>query len=239
MKAMDYEQMNQVYQAEGYGRETLGQYVAKTYLWMFAGLMLTFAVAIAGYLSGAILFVFAIPYGLIVISGLELLTVFWMSARVNKMSVGAARGMFLFYAALNGIVFSAYFLVFGAVQLLLVFVATSLFFGIMAGVSLIFKIDISGIRPLLVGGLFFLIIFGVLSMFLNLGAMETVMCYVGIAVFLGFTAYDTGKIRTNYTYFAGNQEILEKASIFSALSLYLDFINLFLYILRLLNRSRN
>ncbi|WP_125140121.1 Bax inhibitor-1/YccA family protein [Clostridium transplantifaecale] len=236
---MDYEQMNQVYQAEGYGRETLGQYVAKTYLWMFAGLMLTFAVAIAGYLSGAILFVFAIPYGLIVISGLELLTVFWMSARVNKMSVGAARGMFLFYAALNGIVFSAYFLVFGAVQLLLVFVATSLFFGIMAGVSLIFKIDISGIRPLLVGGLFFLIIFGVLSMFLNLGAMETVMCYVGIAVFLGFTAYDTGKIRTNYTYFAGNQEILEKASIFSALSLYLDFINLFLYILRLLNRSRN
>ncbi|MCB6607788.1 Bax inhibitor-1/YccA family protein [[Clostridium] symbiosum] len=236
---MDYEQMNQVYQAEGYGRETLGQYVAKTYLWMFAGLMLTFAVAVAGYLSGAILFVFAIPYGLIVISGLELLTVFWMSARVNKMSVGAARGMFLFYAALNGIVFSAYFLVFGAVQLLLVFVATSLFFGIMAGVSLIFKIDISGIRPLLVGGLFFLIIFGVLSMFLNLGAMETVMCYVGIAVFLGFTAYDTGKIRTNYTYFAGNQEILEKASIFSALSLYLDFINLFLYILRLLNRSRN
>ena len=59
---MDYEQMNQVYQAEGYGRETLGQYVAKTYLWMFAGLMLTFAVAVAGYLSGAILFVFAIPY---------------------------------------------------------------------------------------------------------------------------------------------------------------------------------
>ena len=87
---------------------------------MFAGLMLTFAIAVTGYLTGAILFVFAIPYGLIVISGLELLTVFWMSARVNKMSVGAARGMFLFYAALNGIVFSAYFLVFGVVQLLLV-----------------------------------------------------------------------------------------------------------------------
>ena len=201
--------------------------------------MLTFAIAVTGYLTGAILFVFAIPYGLIVISGLELLTVFWMSARVNKMSVGAARGMFLFYAALNGIVFSAYFLVFGVVQLLLVFVATSLFFGIMAGVSLIFKIDISGIRPILVGGLIFLIIFGILSMFLNLGAMETVMCYVGIAVFLGFTAYDTGKIRQNYVHFAGNQEVLEKASIFSALSLYLDFINLFLYILRLLNRSRN
>ena len=67
--------------------------------------MLTFAIAVTGYLTGAILFVFAIPYGLIVISGLELLTVFWMSARVNKMSVGAARGIFLFYAALNGIAF--------------------------------------------------------------------------------------------------------------------------------------
>ena len=54
--------MNQVYQAEGYGQETLGRYVAKTYLWMFAGLMLTFAIAVTGYLTGAILFVVAIPY---------------------------------------------------------------------------------------------------------------------------------------------------------------------------------
>ncbi len=136
---MDYGQMNQVYQAEGYGQETLGRYVAKTYLWMFAGLMLTFAIAVTGYLTGAILFVFAIPYGLIVISGLELLTVFWMSARVNKMSVGAARGMFLFYAALNGIVFrhtSWYSESFSC----LVFVATSLFFGIMAGSALFLKL---------------------------------------------------------------------------------------------------
>lgn len=234
---MDYQPMNRTYPAEGYGQETLGQYVAKTYLWMFAGLMLTFAVAVSGYITGAIYFVFAIPYGLIVISGLELLTVFVMSARVNKMSVGMARGMFLFYAALNGIFFSAYFVVFGVVQLFLVFIATSLFFGIMAGVSLIFKIDISGLRPILVGGLLFLILFGILSMFMNLGVMETVMCYVGIAIFLAFTAYDTGKIRENYVHFSGNQEILEKASIFSALSLYLDFINLFLYILRLLNRK--
>lgn len=235
---MDYEPMNQVYQAEGYGQETLGQYVAKTYLWMFAGLLMTFGVAVAGYVSGAIILVFQIPYGLLVLTGVELLTVIWMSARINKISVGTARGLFLLYAAINGVFFSAYFLIFGVVEMVIVFAATSLFFGVMAGVSHIFKLDISGIRPLLIGGLFFLIIFGILSWFINLGAMETVICYVGIIVFLGFTAYDTGKIRQNYTQFAGNEEILAKASIFSALQLYLDFINLFLYILRLLNKGR-
>lgn len=234
---MDYEPMNQVFQAEGYRQETLGQYVAKTYLWMFAGLLVTFGVAIFGYATGTILYVFQIPYGLFVLTGLELLTVIWMSARVNKMSVGTAKGLFLFYAALNGIVFSAYFLIFGALSLVLIFAATSLFFGIMAAVSYFGKVDVSGIRPLLVGGLFVLIAFGILSFFLNLEALETGMCYLGIIVFLGFTAYDTSKIRSNYAYFSGNPEILEKASIFSALNLYLDFINLFLYLLRLFNRS--
>lgn len=235
---MDYTPMNQSYEAGAYGTETLGSYVAKTYLWMFAGLLMTFGIAIAGYATGAIFFVFQIPYGIMILTGLELLTVVWMSARVNKLSVGAARGMFLFYAALNGVVFSAYFLIFGVVEMVLVFASTSVFFGVMAAVSMIFKLDISGIRPLLVGGLFFLIIFGILSMFLNLDAFETVICYVGIVVFLGFTAYDTSKIRANYQYYSGNQELLEKASVFSALELYLDFINLFLYILRLLNKNR-
>lgn len=239
---MDYEsmnQMNQVYQAEGYRQETMGQYVAKTYLWMFAGLLTTFGIAMAGYLTGAILYVFRIPYALIVLTGLELLTVIWMSARIHKLSVGAARGLFLFYASLNGIVFSAYFAVFGLVDMVLIFGATALFFGVMAGVSLIFKVDVSGLRPILVGGLFVMIIFGILSWFINLGSFETILCYAGIALFLGFTAYDTGKIRNNYTYYSGNPELLEKASVFSALELYLDFINLFLYILRLMNRNRN
>ncbi len=176
---------------------------------------------------------------LFILTGLELLTVIVMSARANKISVGAARGMFLFYSALNGVVFSAYFLIFGVVGMVLVFAATSVFFGVMAAVSMIFKLDISGIRPVLIGGLFLLIIFGLVSMFMDLSGLETAFCYLGIVVFLGFTAYDTSKIRENYMTFSGNPELLEKAAVFSALELYLDFINLFLYILRLLNRSRN
>lgn len=236
---MDYEPMNQSYGAGAYGQQTLGSYVAKTYLWMFAGLMLTFGIAMGGYATGAVFYVFEIPHMLWILTGLELLTVIVMSARANKISVGAARGMFLFYAALNGVVFSAYFLIFGVAGVVLVFAATAVFFGVMAAVSMIFKLDISGIRPVLVGGLFLLLLFWVVSIFMDLSFMETAICYLGIVVFLGFTAYDTSKIRENYMTFSGNPQLLEKAAIFSALELYLDFINLFLYILRLLNRSRN
>ena len=78
----------------------------------------------------------------------------------------------------------------------------------------------------------------VLSMIFNLGAFNTAVCYIGIAIFLAYTAYDTAKIKENYAFYAGNGEMLAKASIFSALQLYLDFVNLFLYILRILGRNR-
>ena len=74
---------------------------------------------------------------------------------------------------------------------------------------------------------------------LRLGALETGMCYLGIAIFLGYTAYDTSKIRENYLFYAGNAALLKKASIYSALQLYLDFVNLFLYIMRILGRRRD
>lgn len=236
---MNYEPMNQTYPSDGCVHETLGGYVAKTYLWMFAGLLVTFVIAVMGVVSGAIYYVFSFRYGLMAVTGLELATVIWMSARVNKISVGAARGMFLFYAALNGVVFSAYLLMFGAPTILLIFAVTAVFFGIMAAVSYFGHVDVSGIRPLLVVGLFVLIIFGLLSMFLNLQMLDTAMCYLGIIVFLGFTAYDTSKIRQNFNYYSGQPDVLEKASIFSALALYLDFINLFLYLLRLFGKARN
>ena len=93
-------------------------------------------------------------------------------------------------------------------------------------------------RPILISGLLFLIACGLLSLFLDLGDFDRIVCLVGIAVFLGFTAYDTQKIRTYSNCYQGDQAMLARASIFSALQLYLDFINLFLYLLRLLGRAK-
>ena len=100
------------------------------------------------------------------------------------------------------------------------------------------KTDLTRLRPILVGGLIFLIVCTLLSLFLPLGMVDRVVCLIGIAIFLAFTAYDTQKIRTLYTAYQGDTAMLERASIYSALQLYLDFINLFLYLLRFLGKSR-
>ena len=97
----------------------------------------------------------------------------------------------------------------------------------------------SNLRPFLFFGLLFLIAFGLLSMFIpGLVMFDRVACLFGIAVFLAYTAYDTQKIKAFYQYYASYPDMLAKASIFSALQLYLDFLNLFLYLLRFLGNRR-
>ncbi len=219
-------------------QESLSSYTAKTFTWMFLGLLATFAVAAGGYVSGAIVYVFMIPYFHIILLVAELAVVLILSARLQHMQPGTARVLFFAYAILNGIVFSAYFLIFSMTSLVLVFAMTAVYFGGMALYGHFTHTDLSRLRPILIGGLIFLIVFGVLSLFLPLGMLDRVVCLIGIAVFMAFTAYDTQKIRAYYQAYQGDQAMLERASIFSALQLYLDFINLFLYLLRFLGKSK-
>ena len=221
--------------------ESLQRYTAKTFLWMFLGLLVTFAVSVVGYVT---LLPFRIlmvsPYLLLALTGVELVLVFVLSAKIQTLSVGAARGLFLAYAVLNGVVFSTWFFLYEVYSLVLVFAVTALYFGIMAAFGYFTSMDLSRIRTILIGGLIFLIAFNLLAMFIPaLGAMERIACIIGIVVFLAFTAYDTQKIKAFYYSFAGYEDMLSKASIISALELYLDFINLFLYLLRFLGRRRN
>ena len=216
---------------------TLNEYITRTFGWMFLGLLATFAVAAALSLSGYVYYVFAIPYALPVVTIAEFAVVIFFSTGILKRSVAVTRTLFFAYAGLNGIVFSAYFVIFELYSLFAIFGLTALFFGAFALYGRFTRADLSRLRPLLLGGLIFLVIAGLLTLFINFTALERVICMVGIVVFLCFTAYDTQKIKANYEYFYGNDEILQKASIFSALQLYLDFINLFLYLLRYLGRN--
>ncbi len=226
---------------EGYApAESVGQYTARAFLWMFAGLTVTFLTALGMAVSGLIFKVFAIPYFQIILLVATLAVVFILSGRLHKMSVGAARAMFFVYAILNGVVFSVYLLAYDAFSLILVFGATALYFGGMAVFGWVTKVDLSRIRNVLVGGLIFLIVFGLLSAFIpGLAIFDRLLCLAGVAIFLAFTAYDTQKIKAYYAAYQGDAAMLKKASIFSALQLYLDFINLFLYLLRILGRRRD
>ena len=224
-------------------RISLSKYTAFTYLWMAAGLLLTFAVAYGVYISGVMSSILTGGLALPVIIGasiLEIVLVFILAGRITKMSVGAARVMFFVYAAVNGFTLSIYFLRFDVTILVYAFAATAVLFALMAGASLIFNLQLDRIFPILMFGLFALIIFGILGMFLNLGVLNIAICYLGIAVFMGLTAYDTAKIRVLYeTYSGRDAAMLQKASIYAALQLYLDFINLLLYILRLFGGRSN
>ena len=212
--------------------EPLKTYMAKTFGWMFLGLATTFAVMVAAYLSGAVVLLLNYPAMMILLAA-ELITVIGLSARIGKLSIGAARGMFFLYAVLNGLVFSTYFLYFNATSLVFAFGVTGLYFGVMALVGYFTKVDLSRLQPILIGGLILLIVFNLLGMFFGFGGMERLLCFVGVAIFLGFTAYDVQKIKAMHAAYSHDTAMLARASILSALQLYLDFINLFLYILRL------
>ena len=216
---------------------TLNEYIARTFGWMFVGLMVTFALAAAMAYTGAVWYLAAIPAIPMILLIAELAVVLILSSGIQKRSVSTTRMLFMLYAVLNGLVFSFYFVVYDVANLIFIFGITALFFGAFALYGRFTKADLSRMGPLLLGGLIFLVIAGLLSMFINFTALERVICMVGIVVFLCFTAYDVQKIKANYEYFYGNDEILQKASIFSALQLYLDFINLFLYLLRFLGKN--
>lgn len=216
---------------------TLNQYVSRTFGWMFVGLMITFVLAAVLAYTGMVLYLFSIPYLPMILLIAEVAVVLILSAGIQKRSVGATRVLFAVYSLLNGAVFSVYFVLYDVANLIFIFGLTALFFGAFALYGRFARTDLSRLRPLLIGGLIFLLIAGLLTFFINFTMLERVICMVGIVVFLCFTAYDTQKIKANYEYFYGDEAMLQKASIYSALQLYLDFINLFLYLLRFLGRN--
>jgi len=221
--------------------ETIGQFTAKTFLWMVLGLMITFGVAVACWLTRATLYaLFYAPWLQLVVLVATLVLAFTMAGRIEKMSVGAAKGIFIAYSVLFGFTLSIYLFLYEVTSFILVFLLTAVYFAALAAYGHLTKRDLSGLRTILFSGLIFLIVVGILSIFIPaVSAIDRIVCLIGIAVFLGFTAYDTQKIKGFYSYYAGYPDMLEKASIFSALQLYLDFVNLFLYLLRYMGKRRN
>lgn len=212
------------------------EYMAHTYRWMGMGLMLTFGVALVTAFTPLLWVVNALYLPLTLA---ELVLVIVMSARVNKMSVGAARGSFMAYAVINGMVLSYYFVLFEMSSLILAFLSAALYFGLMAYYGHTTERDLSGWGRRLMIGLVAMLICGVVGMLLG-GAFVTSALYsaAGLIMFMLLTAYDTQKLQQMYSYYAYDSALAEKASIYGALTLYLDFINIFLYVVRLMGRRR-
>jgi FtsH-binding integral membrane protein len=224
------------------GRTRTAEFMAAVYRWMAFGLALTGIVAYAVTSSPSIMSAFYnVQDGHIVgVSGLfwvvgiaELALVWFFVPALNRVSIGAATGMFLLYCALSGVTFSVYLFTYTAASITsTLFVTGGAFFGLSL-YGTITKRDLSGMRSFLMIGLIGIILASIVNMFLRSNAAEFVISCAGVLVFAGLTAYDTQKLR------AMGEQGSEKHALLGALALYLDFINLFLFLLRFMGRRRN
>ena len=239
---MDQKYYSIAYSESPYG--TMNQYMSRTFSWMFAGLLLTFVVAIGTVVSG----LFAIIYstGLIFVLAIaELVLVMALSWKIDKLQPSTAAGMFFVYAIMNGIILSTCFVAYDVPTIIMAFLVGAVYFGIMALYGKRTQKDLTGWGPKLMGALVTFLIFNIAGTLLsmvfhwNFGMMDMIVSAVGLLIFMGFTAYDTQKLKYYYSYYGGDQAMLQKSTVIGALQLYLDYINIFLYVLRILGRNRN
>ena len=167
----------------------------------------------------------------------ELVLVFSVSARLNKISTTTANLMFYAYSILNGIVLSVIFLLFEFESIAQTFLITAGVFGAMSAYGYFTKSDLTKFGSFLTMALIGLIVCVVVNMFLDSSTLDWIISFAGVAIFIGLTAWDTQKIKTMMAYSDGTN--IGKIATIGALSLYLDCINLFLYLLRFFGASRD
>ncbi|MGR3549835.1 Bax inhibitor-1/YccA family protein [Pseudooceanicola sp.] len=220
----------------------LRAHMNKVYGTMSVGMALTFLVAWAVGTSPALLSIFRDPatlqpniLGWIVMFA-PLIMVFAFSAMINKLSAASAQLFFYAFAAVMGLSLAWIFVAFTGFSIAQVFLVTSIAF---AGLSLygyVTKKDLSGMGSFLIMGVIGLVVAMIINMFIASSALQFAITIIGVLIFAGLTAYDTQKIKTTYLQHAhnGDSEWLGKAAIMGALNLYLDFINMFMFLLQLM-----
>ncbi|MDY6247943.1 MAG: Bax inhibitor-1/YccA family protein [Prevotella sp.] len=211
----------------------------KVYVWMAMALAITaitaYGVASSPALTSLIFGNKLIFFGLIIA---ELVLVFWVSARIEKLSLTKATLMFIVYSVLNGATLATIFFAYSPEIITKTFFVTAGTFGAMAVYGYFTKSDLSSWGKLLIMAVIGLIIAGVVNIFLRNSLMDFVISVIGVLIFVGLTAYDSQKIKRMLMMQADMGETAQKVALMGALSLYLDFINLFLYLLRLFGRDR-
>ncbi len=220
--------------------EEQARFMARVYLWMCSGLTVTGFTAYATFLSPLLLaiifksgFVFL---GLII---LQFVLVATLSGLIEKVSDVMAKLIFFAYCMLNGFTFSVIFLAYNMQSIITVFGLTAGMFAGLSAYGYLTKRDLSPWGSFLVAGLWGLILLGVFNLFFYNGARDLIISCMGLFIFAGLTAYDTQKIKAlNVIGNEGTEEDTKEA-IYGALILYLDFINLFLKLLRLTGRRRS
>lgn len=239
---MDYEEMTNVYSRD---RElemstAFPILMRKVYMWMTMALAITgitaYYVAHSETLLTAIFTNQAVFWVLVIA---ELGLVIGLSAAINKLSLTTATLMFVLYSLINGATMSFIFLAYTASSVTNVFLITAGTFAAMAAFGYFTKVDLTSMGKILMMALIGIIIATIVNIFTKSEGLTVILNYVGVLVFVGLTAYDSQKIKLMLQMTPDASEGSQKIALLGALSLYLDFINLFLYLLRLFGSRRD
>ena len=215
----------------------VGTVMRKTFGWMAMCLLIT-ALTAMGFVNSGLFYHIASSGAMWLLIIAELVLVFVLSARINKMSVATATIMLIVYSALNGVTLSFIFVVYSLGSIAKTFFITTGMFGVMALVGATTKRDLSKLGSILFMALIGLIIASLVNIFLRSSGLEWVISLIGVVLFTALTAYDVQRVKQ----LAAESDLYDdtqvgRLAIISALSLYLDFINLFLYLLRFFGRK--
>ena len=218
--------------------ERVGAFLSRIYAWMFAGLLITAATAFAIASTPAlieVIFVNRLVFWVIVIAQLGL--VFYLSARVDKIAPAAAAGLFLLYSALVGVTSSVVLLIFTGASIAQTFIVTAGMFGATAIFGTVTKRSLAGVGHFMFMGLIGLILASIVGFFWHSGALQFVISVVGVVVFTGLTAWDAQRLKQMAVTLPDGR--VGSYAVVGALSLYLDFINLFFFLLRFTGNRRD
>ena len=216
--------------------------LTKSFLFMFLALLLTGITALATAHSaetGGVIgrLVYGSRYGFIAFLVVEIIVVIAANAAMKRNKVGLSAVLFGLYSIVNGLTLSVIFLAYELGSITSVFFVSAGVFGVMALIGAVTKKDLTNIGMICIVGLFGIIIASVINMFIGSEKMDTIICIIGVIVFVGLTAYDVQKIKKMAISNVGYDPMV--IGLYGAMELYLDFINLFLYLLRLMGKARN
>jgi hypothetical protein len=238
---MDYTRFNQQAYASTQATYDMGlrDYMIAVYRYMALALLLTGLVAFTvSQSTTAMNAIFGSPL-LWVVALAPVGIAFYMGAAFNRMSVAQAQTLFWVYSATIGLSLASIFMMYTGESIARVFFITASVFGAMSLYGYTTKKDLTGFGSFLIMGLIGVIIASLVNLFLKSSAMDFVVSLIALFIFIGLTAYDTQKIKHSYYQFAGSGDTAAKVAIFGALSLYMDFINIFVYLLRFMGDRRD
>jgi FtsH-binding integral membrane protein len=213
-------------------------FITRVYSWMALALAITGLVATATASNAEILKVITGSPAFIIVVIAQIVLVVVLSAAIGKLSASVATGLFIVYAALTGLTFSLLFMVYTAASIGQVFFITAGTFALVSAYGYITRRDLTSIGNLLFMGLIGILLASVVNIFLQSSSLYWVLTILGVVVFVGLIAYDTQRIKRMAHGIGQDGEMQRKAAVIGALALYLDFINLFIRLLRLFGRRR-